>query len=183
MVGKRGAKLKPATTRDNPPNGVKTLDGGFMTPFGLRSTSWHFYGATMGDLARFLSTAGRPVRDKTGLTGRYELLPTGTDPRSHAPESRYGVQVAGRSSRARLKPVKRCDRNSSSTTSKSLAQTDAYPGVRCESCSSSVRILGDQWTSVDHPKKPVSYFWKSSCKVALSETCRDEPDWRSRQVR
>jgi hypothetical protein len=37
-------------------------------------------------------------------------------------------------------------------------------------------ISGPQWTTL---KSPVSYFWKSSCKVALSETCRDEPDWRS----
>jgi len=73
MVGKRGAKLKLATPRDTPSISVKLLDGGFMTPFAPRSASWRFYGATMGDLARFLSIAGRPVRDKTGLTGRYDF--------------------------------------------------------------------------------------------------------------
>jgi uncharacterized protein (TIGR03435 family) len=105
MVGKRGAKLKPATTRDNPPNGVKTLDGGFMTPFGLRSTSWHFYGATMGDLARFLSTAGRPVRDKTGLTGRYDFpLEQIPDPMPPSPDMvfKWPVDPLG----LRLKPGK-----------------------------------------------------------------------------
>ena len=39
------------------------------------SPTWNCYGATMGDLARFLGifSAGRPVRDKTGLTGSYDF--------------------------------------------------------------------------------------------------------------
>ena len=70
-VGKNGPKFKetnPAETHEGMvfPNGNGTLvsDGRTM----------HLYAASMTALASMLSNwAGRPVQDKTGLTGRYDL--------------------------------------------------------------------------------------------------------------
>lgn len=76
VVGKHGPRLKPAAERSTLPVGVNLLSGGVMVASGPRErSSWNFYNATMEDLARFvtMSSPGRPVRDKTGLTGRYEF--------------------------------------------------------------------------------------------------------------
>jgi uncharacterized protein (TIGR03435 family) len=110
-VGKGGAKLKPAPPHDAPTNSVKLLDGGYRTPFAPRSASWHFFGATMADLARFLSIAGRPVRDKTGLTGRYDFSveqvpdpgPPGPDMVFNWPVNRLGLTLrAGKETGSKL---------------------------------------------------------------------------------
>jgi uncharacterized protein (TIGR03435 family) len=63
---------------------LKATPPGFVLPEGRplrsggvavgRGRSWHYYGASMEDLAAFLIlTTGRPVQDRTGLTGRYEF--------------------------------------------------------------------------------------------------------------
>jgi uncharacterized protein (TIGR03435 family) len=46
-----------------------------MTPIGSGTDGWTFYGATMLDLAQYLtmSTVVIPVRDRTGLTGSYDF--------------------------------------------------------------------------------------------------------------
>jgi uncharacterized protein (TIGR03435 family) len=97
VVGKHGPKLKPATERSTLPVGVKLLSGGVMTPFGPRGRSnWNCYGATMEDLARFLSMSspGRPVRDKTGLTGRYDFtLELIDEPVYGSPDTLYNYPV------------------------------------------------------------------------------------------
>jgi len=83
IVGRHAPKLKDAVPGDIPPIAVKLLSGGFMTPIetranggSRRATNWKFFGATMDDLAHFLSMSGRPVRNKTGLTGRYDFTMT-----------------------------------------------------------------------------------------------------------
>ena len=63
---------------------LKATPPGFVLPEGRplrsggvavgRARSWHYYGASMEDLAAFLTlTTVRPVQDRTGLTGRYEF--------------------------------------------------------------------------------------------------------------
>lgn len=59
VVAGNGSKLKEAADSDRPPRGGRPGD-------------MNFRGATMPILAEFLSQImGRPVQDKTGLTGRY----------------------------------------------------------------------------------------------------------------
>jgi bla regulator protein BlaR1 len=73
VVGKNGPRFKEANSAETHqgmtyPNGNGTLvpeDGG---------RTIHLYGASMTAMAAALSNwAGRPVQDKTGLTGRYDL--------------------------------------------------------------------------------------------------------------
>jgi uncharacterized protein (TIGR03435 family) len=73
VVGKGGPKFKEANPAEahegiTLPNGGGTVvpeDGGHMI---------HFYAVSMTSLAPVLSnSAGRPVQDKTGLTGKYDL--------------------------------------------------------------------------------------------------------------
>jgi uncharacterized protein (TIGR03435 family) len=64
VVAKNGPKLKPGDTA-NPSMGNSLQDGKMV----LKAD-----GLSMGSLARFLSRqAGRPVVDKTGLTGAYDV--------------------------------------------------------------------------------------------------------------
>jgi len=77
IVAKGGARLKPAAPGATlPPGGVKLPSGGVGVgerPDGR--TVWHYYSATMEDLAQFLKIISnrRSVYDKTGLTGRYDF--------------------------------------------------------------------------------------------------------------
>ena len=79
VVGKNGPKLKAAETSDidalhaKYPNGRAVPGGGGM--LGERKNGGtYLYGATIGTLSLALSyPAGRPVVDKTGLTGRYDI--------------------------------------------------------------------------------------------------------------
>ena len=68
-----------------------------MVPSGPRGkTTWTCYDATMEDLARFLSMSspGRPVRDKTGLTGRYDFtLEVVNEPVYGSPDTVYNYPV------------------------------------------------------------------------------------------
>jgi len=76
VVRKGGPKLKAAARGSTPPAvSVKLANGGFMTPIGSGTDGWTFYGATMLDLAQYLtmSTVVIPVRDRTGLTGSYDF--------------------------------------------------------------------------------------------------------------
>ncbi len=77
VVAKRGPRLKAAVPHSPPPYGMKLPSGGVLVQTVERGREVKtYYGATMQDLAGFLSimTGGRiPVRDKTGLTGRYDF--------------------------------------------------------------------------------------------------------------
>ena len=80
-VGKGGPKFKASDPNHLYPPGTESRypGGGVVVPEsgGIR----HFYGAPMTLLASFLTNlnlGGRPVLDRTGLTGRYDfLLPSG----------------------------------------------------------------------------------------------------------
>jgi len=76
VVAKGGQKFKEATPGDAYPNGFKNLGGGPLTGvlMGLRDGSYGAQAITMGQLADSLEGhAGKPVVDKTGLTGKYDL--------------------------------------------------------------------------------------------------------------
>lgn len=76
---------------------LKVSPPGFVLPEGrpLRSggvavgtgRSWHYYGASMEDLAAFLTlTTVSPVHDRTGLTGRYEFTIQSIEHQSQDPD-------------------------------------------------------------------------------------------------
>jgi uncharacterized protein (TIGR03435 family) len=85
VIGKKGPKLQATAPGSALPSGVKLKSGGVMvgeTRDGR--TTWRFHGATMEDLAWFLTnlTQDRPVHDGTGLTGRYDFMLQSGDPHS-----------------------------------------------------------------------------------------------------
>jgi uncharacterized protein (TIGR03435 family) len=74
VVGKGGPKFKESTPDEPHPNTMAIPgDGGYMSP-GDGGGKVRFFDATMTTFASIMSNlAGRPVQDKTGLTGRYDL--------------------------------------------------------------------------------------------------------------
>jgi uncharacterized protein (TIGR03435 family) len=76
-VGKHGPHLTESKPDEVLPAGMKLPGGGVQvpTPRG-ESPRFSFYGATMADVAQFLSlmSAGHPVLDHTGLAGRYDFI-------------------------------------------------------------------------------------------------------------
>jgi bla regulator protein BlaR1 len=74
VVGKRGPKLKETTPGEPHPGAMAIPGGGMMVAQDGRGAVAQFYDASMATLTPFLSIfAGRPVQDKTGLTGRYDF--------------------------------------------------------------------------------------------------------------
>jgi len=76
VAGKRGPRLKSADLKAPLPDGVKLQSGGVMTGIGPRGQQgWNFHAATMQDLADMMIQVyfDGPVRDRTGLTGRYDF--------------------------------------------------------------------------------------------------------------
>jgi uncharacterized protein (TIGR03435 family) len=73
VVGKGGSRLKEAAPGDAHPGAMRLPGGGeFLDNDGTGKAS--FYAAPISALAVVLSNfAGRPVEDKTGLTGRYDM--------------------------------------------------------------------------------------------------------------
>lgn len=72
VVGKSGPKLKPTVPGDPHPGATPLPGGGEFLNRGTGTAS--FYGAPIRALAVVLSNiASRPVEDKTGLTGRYDM--------------------------------------------------------------------------------------------------------------
>ena len=79
VVAKSGSKLKPAETTDaaelkeKHPNG-RVIPGGTMVVPGSNPGQLNFFAATIVSLTQALTNvSGRPVVDKTGLTGRYDI--------------------------------------------------------------------------------------------------------------
>ena len=78
VVARGGPKFKLAETVDaaelkqNHPNGGRVTGGGMAV---MGSSGTQFYGVSMAWLTQTVlpGVAGRPVADKTGLTGRYDL--------------------------------------------------------------------------------------------------------------
>jgi len=78
VVGKRGARLKPANLDAVFPGSANLVKGYVDTGIGPRGLGgMDLHGATMEDLAELLSFLVNqfdgPVRDRTGLTGRYDF--------------------------------------------------------------------------------------------------------------
>lgn len=77
VVGKGGPRLKAAAPDSPLPVGAKLPSGGIGVGKQRADgkTVWDYHGATMQDLAWFLTIVSRgiPVHDKTGLTGRYDF--------------------------------------------------------------------------------------------------------------
>jgi uncharacterized protein (TIGR03435 family) len=78
-LGRKSPKFKPseatalADIRQKDPNAV-TLRSGTIVATGRNPGQQTLFGITMPDLGTFLSTmAGRPIHDKTGLTGKYDI--------------------------------------------------------------------------------------------------------------
>jgi bla regulator protein BlaR1 len=73
VVGKSGPKFKEANGAETHQGVTLPNGGGTVVPEDGGHTV-HFYGVSMTSLAPLLSNwAGRPVQDKTGLTGKYDL--------------------------------------------------------------------------------------------------------------
>ena len=75
VIKKNGPKLTTTAQGSVLPVGMKLGSGGVMVGYQRNSPPIvHFYGATMEDLAMFLSRSiMRPVHDTTGLTGHYDF--------------------------------------------------------------------------------------------------------------
>ena len=76
VVAKGGPKLKAAAPNAPLPVGLKLESGGVATGIGPRGDyGWEYHSATVQDLAQRLSLVSItiPVRDRTGLTGRYDF--------------------------------------------------------------------------------------------------------------
>jgi uncharacterized protein (TIGR03435 family) len=74
VVGKGGPKFKEADPTVEHPTGMKLPWGGVMVP---ENGSISMYGVSMASVATLLGSManlGRPVQDKTGLTGRYDIV-------------------------------------------------------------------------------------------------------------
>jgi uncharacterized protein (TIGR03435 family) len=74
VVAKGGPKFKETDPTVEHPGGQKQPWGGVIVP---AQNGLSFYGATMTSLASFISALanpGHPVQDKTGLTGKYDLV-------------------------------------------------------------------------------------------------------------
>jgi uncharacterized protein (TIGR03435 family) len=77
VVANGGSRLKATVPGSPLPAGVKLQSGAVLT-YGngaQRKDDWQFHGATMQDLAHNLGlvSAGVPVRDRTGLSGRFDF--------------------------------------------------------------------------------------------------------------
>jgi uncharacterized protein (TIGR03435 family) len=75
-LGKHGPHLTESKPDEVLPAGMKLRDGGIEVAYRGESPRFSFYGATMADVAQFLSimSAGHPVLDHTGLAGRYDFI-------------------------------------------------------------------------------------------------------------
>jgi uncharacterized protein (TIGR03435 family) len=98
VVGKNGPRLKTAAPGDSHPGAVPIPGGGeFLPNDGTGAAA--FYAAPIRALAVVLSNfAGRPVEDKTGLTGRYDMSfrrprpgAPSTEPESNPPPTIFEV--------------------------------------------------------------------------------------------
>jgi uncharacterized protein (TIGR03435 family) len=77
VLAKGGPKFKETDPTVEHPNGIKLPWGGTMVmDFAKGSGTMSFYGATMASFASMMASSGnggRPIQDKTGLTGKYDI--------------------------------------------------------------------------------------------------------------
>jgi len=82
VVAKGGPKFKETDPKVGHPGGIKLPWGGVLVP---SSSGLSVYGASMASFASIISSAGRPVQDKTGLTGKYDITMKLSAPSGPAP--------------------------------------------------------------------------------------------------
>ena len=89
IIGKSGPKLKPSNPTQPHPNASPFPGGGILSmEVHEGEVTTHFYGITIGQLAVSLS-ADRPVQDRTGLTGTFDITlqqPTAPPPPPGTPQ-------------------------------------------------------------------------------------------------
>ncbi len=87
VIAKNGPKLQEAKPDDTYPNGIKGFDGrGTAGMMRMGRGELTGQGLPMGSLVRLLTQQlGRPVLDKTGLTGKYDFTLKWTPDESEAP--------------------------------------------------------------------------------------------------
>jgi bla regulator protein BlaR1 len=75
VVGKNGSKFKETNPGEIHPDARPMPGGGTLSREEKdNQMTVHYFGISMAQLARFvLGDAGRPVEDKTGLTGKYDV--------------------------------------------------------------------------------------------------------------
>jgi len=76
VVAKGGPKFKETDPTVEHPDGFKLPWGGTMVMDFSNGSKLSFYGASMASFASIMSSwgnGGRPVQDKTGLTGKYDI--------------------------------------------------------------------------------------------------------------
>jgi uncharacterized protein (TIGR03435 family) len=74
VLAKGGPKFKETDPTVEHPDGMKLPWGGVMA---FSNGTMSFYGATMASFASMMSSfgnGGRPIQDKTGLTGKYDIV-------------------------------------------------------------------------------------------------------------
>jgi len=101
VIRKKGLKMKAAVPGSAPPKGYTLPSGAVRFATGPRERpTWHYYGATIGDLVEFLSPSGTgsprpPVHEETGLTERYDFtVQMVENPSRDRAESIYNFPVA-----------------------------------------------------------------------------------------
>jgi len=75
VVGKKGAKFKQTDPSEIHP-GARPMPGGGTLSREEKDDQMtvHYFGISIAQLARFvLGDAGRPIQDRTGLTGKYDV--------------------------------------------------------------------------------------------------------------
>jgi len=77
VVGKNGPKFKETNPEEEHPGGIKLPWGGVLVPSSGGAQT--LYGASMASVASVLSlmggdSVGRQIQDKTGLTGKYDII-------------------------------------------------------------------------------------------------------------
>jgi uncharacterized protein (TIGR03435 family) len=82
VVAKGGPKFKETDPTVEHPGGIKLPWGGVVIP---SASGLSFYGTSMASFASFISNLGRPVQDKTGLTGKYDIALKPPAPSGPAP--------------------------------------------------------------------------------------------------
>jgi len=77
IVAKGGPKFKVADPTVEHPDGMKLPWGGTMVMDFSKGATLSFYSTTMASFASIMSSwgngGGRPIQDKTGLTGKYDI--------------------------------------------------------------------------------------------------------------
>jgi uncharacterized protein (TIGR03435 family) len=112
VTGKNGPRLKEAAPVTPDLVGIKLPGGGVCVATRLKGQNpdqelLHFYGANTGDLIWFLARLSPtiPIRDRTGLTGRYDFTLQQIDEPSQSYEDRVNNYPIGHLG-LRLKPSK-----------------------------------------------------------------------------